>query len=417
MEAVSEALHRVRRPEEVAAVAHLVVRAERQGLLVDVDRGELLEQRLQHVDVDDQLLKRCDEATLEPAAAVHVQIGASEEGGLHRIHALPGRLRIRQGARRQRPTTCAPRQAVATCHLARREQTEVRFGPPEGRRAVLQIRRRQERAEHGRAARTDQLHQRNARQRFGELLHQCRRNARRCHRSHQQEWHHEHGLAGACVDQQRVEHALVVDQRRVDVDVGVRARLAIDAVAEDDAGRGQSVVHRIHADGVGAEGLVSQRQQRTDLVEMARVKREVIRLDRQAACRVVLIDRLREPAEVLVIAKLAVSALHPAPHERRALHRHEHHVVATEAHVPLRIAGVQGELAGRLRDHLQHPRGIEPDDVAVDRLAGVCKQSQCLWVIEANADLRYEAHPAAFDRGEPIGCHRLEQWEAIDEHR
>src|SRR5579871_2530614 len=65
VEALAEALERVRRAEEVAAGADLLVRAEREARLVDLERREGVAQLAQELDVDDELLVAGDEAALE----------------------------------------------------------------------------------------------------------------------------------------------------------------------------------------------------------------------------------------------------------------------------------------------------------------------------------------------------------------
>ncbi len=67
VEALAEALQRVHRAEEVAAGADLLVGAEGQALLVDLERRELHLQHAQDLDVDDELLVAGDEARLQPA--------------------------------------------------------------------------------------------------------------------------------------------------------------------------------------------------------------------------------------------------------------------------------------------------------------------------------------------------------------
>ena len=397
-------------------MAHLVVGAEGQGRLVNVDRRELGTERAHDVEVDDQLLEAGDEATLQPAARMHHPIGAGEKRGLHGVHALVRGLRVGDRARRQRAAAGAPRQVVAPRQLTGGKQAEVRLGAAERGRAVLEVGRREERAEHGGTARRDRLHQRDAGQPLGELLRERRHRAGRRHRAHQQERHDQYGLAGAGVDDQRVQHALVVDQRRVDVDVRIDAGLRIEAVPEHDARHRQRILGGGDADRMAAGGLVRQREDAAHRVEVARVERDVVGLDGPAARQIEIVEVLRQPAEVIEIGQHGLAALQTAADERRPLHRDEDHGVAADANVPRPVARMQRELARRLGHHLKHPFRVEEDDVALDPLPGFGEHAERLRVVEADAELRHQPHPAALDRGEAVGRDRLEAWVAVGEH-
>src|SRR5207244_7382797 len=79
VEAVAEALERVRGAEEVPALADLLVRRVRERFLVDRER---LERRVQHpelLDVDDELLVAGDQRRLEPARALPDEVRPPEE--------------------------------------------------------------------------------------------------------------------------------------------------------------------------------------------------------------------------------------------------------------------------------------------------------------------------------------------------
>jgi len=94
-------------------VADLLVRAEGQRRLVDLQRRELRAHHLQQLHVDDELLEAGDEPALEPAGAVHHPVDAGEEGrhqghqrlvpGLRIGHHPPGVLRHAARLNREGP--------------------------------------------------------------------------------------------------------------------------------------------------------------------------------------------------------------------------------------------------------------------------------------------------------------------------
>ena len=179
-------LERVRRAEEVPAGADLLVGAERERVLVDLERLELVLQHPQDLDVDDVLLVARHEAALEPAGGVHHEVRAGEEGRQHRHQRLVGRLGVGRLARRE-PAAASPRQVEVARDLAGAEQADRRLRRAEARRARLHVGVREERAEHDRAARLHELGERDPRQRLGHLLHERGRDRHRRHRAHEEE--------------------------------------------------------------------------------------------------------------------------------------------------------------------------------------------------------------------------------------
>src|SRR5215217_1030330 len=113
VEALAEPLERVGGTEEVAALADLLVRAERQARLVDLQRRELVPQHPQQLDVDDELLVARHEAALEPAGRVHDEVGAGQERRQQRHQRLVGALRVGRLARGQ-AAAAAERQPEVT---------------------------------------------------------------------------------------------------------------------------------------------------------------------------------------------------------------------------------------------------------------------------------------------------------------
>src|SRR3984957_5467839 len=78
VEARPEPLHGVRRAQEVPAMADFGMRAERERLLGNLQRGELHPQLAQQLDVDYELLVAADFAALQPAGRVHDEVGAGQ---------------------------------------------------------------------------------------------------------------------------------------------------------------------------------------------------------------------------------------------------------------------------------------------------------------------------------------------------
>src|SRR5436190_5228006 len=123
VEAGAEALQRVRRAEEVAAVADLLVGVVGQAGLVDLERREFLLEHAQDLDVDDELLVAADEARLQPPGRVHDVVRACQEGRQHRHERLVGGLRV-DGLAGGEAAAAAPGQAEVAGDLAGAEQPD-----------------------------------------------------------------------------------------------------------------------------------------------------------------------------------------------------------------------------------------------------------------------------------------------------
>ena len=112
-------------------------------------------------------------------------------------------------------------------------------------------------------------------------------------------------------------------------------------------------------------GLSRQRLEREHHVEVARVQRPVLGLADRAARRVELGEGLGEPDQVLEVGHLGVAADIALADERAPVDGGEHHVVAADVGGVGRVAGLELELARRLRDLLEDELGVEPDAVLV----------------------------------------------------
>ena len=191
---------------------------------------------LQQLDVDDELLVAADQAALQPAGRVHDEVGAGQERRQQRHQRLVRGLRVGR-LRRVQPAAGAERQPVVPGQLAGAQQADGRLRGAERRRAGLHVDVGQERAEDHRAARPDQLGQRDAGQRLGQLLGQRGRDRHRGHRAHQQERGQHHRLGGPVVLELRVQHPVVPAQRRVAVDQRDRGRRPLDRALPLPRGR------------------------------------------------------------------------------------------------------------------------------------------------------------------------------------
>src|SRR4051794_36338696 len=126
VEALAEALQRVRGAEEVPAGPDLLVGAEGEARLVDLQRRELVLELAQDLDVDDELLIAGDQARLEPAGGVHHVVRPGQEGREHGHEGLVGGLRVDRLARVQ-PAARAPRQPEGARDLPGAEQADGRL--------------------------------------------------------------------------------------------------------------------------------------------------------------------------------------------------------------------------------------------------------------------------------------------------
>ena len=212
----------------------------------------------------------------------------------------------------------------------------------------------------------DRLDERDAGERLADLLRERGDDGDRRHRAHEQERRHDRRLARLRVLDERREHAVVVAERRVDVDQrDDRGRLVERLLAEHDLGHRDRVA-RVRAGGHGAhERLVGERHQRVDHVEVTRVERLVVGLADRSARRVELRERLREPHEVLEVVVGRVPPLVPLAHERAAVDRGEDHVLAADLHAPLGVPGLERELR---RAPSRPARGSSPGRTSRARL-------------------------------------------------
>ena len=130
-------------------------------------------------------------------------------------------------------------------------------------------------------------------------------------------------------------------------------RVAVDAAG--DAGDLDRVVDDLRAERQALPGLVERRRERPVHVEVARLDRQVRRLERAAALLVDDVERADDPDVVLEVREVAgPPAAIDVGDERRPADRAEDQVAIAEDEVPLRVPGV--ELEARRRRARSAPR-------------------------------------------------------------
>src|SRR5205823_11151083 len=137
--------------------------------------------------------------------------------------------------------------------------------------------------------------------------------------------------------------------------------------------------------------------------------------DRPAG-RVELRKGLREPDEVLEVGVCRVAALGAFAHEGAAVDGGEDHVVPADVDAPLRVAGLEVELGWRLRDLLEDPVRIEPDELPFDLLAFATKVVQRLLAEELDPEVADDSPPAAVELGQRRLVKDLVPRHRVDQH-
>ena len=139
---------------------------------------------------------------------------------------------------------------------------------------------------------------------------------------------------------------------------------------------------------------------------MARVERQVVRLEDVAARSVERVRHLDETEQVVEIVVRPLTPLIANPHEGWALSGTEDHRVTTDGKVSLGVAGAHRERRRRECGLCEQEVWVEADGIAIDGLTGITKQLQRMLVIELDTDLLTKALPAGMDRGECV----LRKW-------
>ena len=151
----------------------------------------------------------------------------------------------------------------------------------------------------------------------------------------------------------------------------------------------------------GVPRLVELGGEHAVLVEVARLDRQVGRLERTAALLVDDVEGADEPHVVDEVGDVpgSASAVEVA-HEGRAADGAEDEVVAAEQHVALRVPRVQRELARRQRDELLDLARVEPDVArrSIDPGAGPGERIEGAVAEHLEPDLGEDAQRRLMDR-------------------
>ena len=172
-------------------------------------------------------------------------------------------------------------------------------------------------------------------------------------------------LARPRVLQQRVEHALVVAQRRVDVDDRVDARGSrvqrLGAAERCGRARG-SRAPRSREIPARRSGLSVSVISESCMSRWRESSGQVVRLARQAAGGVEVVVDLGERQKSAEVGERRLAPHAALAHERRALDGAELHGVAADDEAALGVAAVQRERRRRQGDLLEHEVRVEPHD-------------------------------------------------------
>ena len=186
--------------------------------------------------------------------------------------------------------------------------------------------------------------------------------------------------------------------------------------ATDEASDLQGVVDRDGAEAQALPGLVQLDREGPVHVEVARLDRQVVRLERAAALLVDDVERADDPHVVDEIGEVAGAP--PAidvAHERRAADRPEDQVRPTEPDVPLRVARVQVEFGRGGRDQRLDLVGIEPHATvrAVDGRAGPREGVERPVAEHLDADLGQHPQRRPMDRLDMVRRQDLDRPERV----
>ena len=218
-----------------------------------------------------------------------------------------------------------------------------------------------------------------------------------------------------------VAHRAVQAQRRVRVDDRDERWLADEGVAVDAADEHRHLDRVVDHRRAGAEAvprLVELGRERPVLVEVARLDRQVGRLQRAAALLVEDVEGADEPHVVDEVGEVArPPAAVEVADERRPADRAEDQVRATEEHVALGVPGVQPELARGRRHQRLDLRGIEADHPCrpIHLRSGPRQRVERPVAKDLHPDLREDAQRRDVDRLDLVGREDLDRAIRVDQ--
>ena len=176
----------------------------------------------------------------------------------------------------------------------------------------------------------------------------------------------------------RAEHGRIPDQRRIGVDEARQhGVVAHEVLAEQKLADAHAVLGALGLGDRAHERLVRIFEMRIDHLEMPLVDRQIDRLAHRAAGMMDERAQIRELDEILeVFERPVAAALVEVVDERRAVVGREHHRVAADHDVALRVARVLHILRRRRRAELPREAARKPHPLALDVAAGVCERDR-----------------------------------------
>ena len=150
---------------------------------------------------------------------------------------------------------------------------------------------------------------------------------------------------------------------------------------------------------VGVHDLVGERELVIEHVEVADTCVDVHWFDRVAAREVDAVEVLGELQEPLaLLAGAGGLACFHVPVVRRRGNVAEHDVIATNGDLSLRVARGDGEVFGRLADHLHDEFAVHPHDLLFDRATCLAEDLERFVVQKLDTDVLEDAHGGIVDR-------------------
>ena len=285
-------------------------------------------------------------------------------------------------------------------HLGAGQDSHRRFRRAEGGTPRLHVDVRQKGSVDAGGTRPHQLDQGDAGQGFGGLLGERSSEAHRGHRACHQKRRRDYGLVCRRVLEERAEHAIVVAKRAVDIDEREQRGRLLDlrAAAKHNRRHLDRVARVFLGDHAAHEGHVRPADVGVDHVEVARLERQILRLDDGATGAVDLRGGLGHLVEVReVLDGGTPTAAVEVGDEGRAIDRRVDHMVATDGHGVLGIARLHLEGRRDLLDLLLDKGRFEVDPVFLDPKPGPPKGVNRLRVKEIDADLLQDQHRVGVD--------------------
>jgi hypothetical protein len=183
-------------------------------------------------------------------------------------------------------------------------------------------------------------------------------------------------LIGFSIDPQSARHGLVVDQRRVHVDVALDDGIGIDkGIAKDQPHHGDGIAGTVRRGDAAHERLCRKCQVGQHHVQVALVDGHIDGLANRAAG---MMQPRRHPGELDEIPEVFQRGIAPTlvqiGHEGRAVSRHQDEVIAAKLNRHARFAAMKQEAGRRVGTEFAHVARLEPDAATVNPGASLPEQ-------------------------------------------